>query len=318
MKKAVITGCFGQDGQLLYELLSKKGYKLVGIGRNSTLSNSKEYQKKQVSIIQLKEVESLVKNFKPDEIYHLAAFHESSQEAPSQNNLNIFKKSYAINVSSLVHFLESVRKFSPRTKIFYAGSSHVFGRPKARIQDENTPFNPENIYGITKTAGILTCRYYRNKYSVFAACGILYNHESHLRDPKFVTRKIIQSAIAIKKGRLNRLHLGNLKSQVDWGYAPDYVEAMHRILQLRIADDFVIASGKKHSVLEFVQTAFGDLGLDWKSFVKINPGIIKRKSHVLVGSPRKLMKATGWKPSVDFKTMIRRLLEKEGAQVHER
>ena len=179
--------------------------------------------------------------------------------------------------------------------------------PKALVQDETTPLAPNNVYGVTKAAGLMTCRHYRDRYGLFASAGILYNHESALRDPRFVSQKIIQGAINIKKGRQDHLILGNLAAEVDWGYAPDYVEAMHRILRHSKAADFVISSGEKHSVREFVKLVCGRLGLDWRSCIRENRGVLTKPKISLVGSPKKLMRLTGWKPSVDFKGLVERL-----------
>jgi GDPmannose 4,6-dehydratase len=201
----------------------------------------------------------------------------------------------------------------PKARLFYASSSRIFSASSKGLQDEKTPIDPDCIYGTTKAAGLFACRMYRNKYSIFASTGILYNHESHLREDKFVSRKIIRGAIDIKKGKRTSLVLGDLSAKIDFGYAPDYVDAMHKILNTAVCDDFIVATGKKHSVLDFVKTAFGYLGLDWKLYVKEDKNIVTRKSPSRAGNARKLRSVTSWKPSVDFREMIRLLLSKEGA-----
>jgi len=311
VKKAVIVGSEGQDGRLLYELLARKGYGLVGISRGALRSNISGWRNP-VDISKGQAVLDLIEKLKPDEVYYLAAFHHSAQDLPIENG-ELFWKSFEVHVLSLVHFLEGIRRFSRSTRIFYAASSHIFGAPKAAVQDESTRIAPNNVYGITKAAGLMTCRLYRERHGVFASVGILYNHESPLRDPRFVSRKIVQGILNIKRGKQKKLILGDLSSVVDWGYAPDYVEAMRRILGHSQADDFIVATGKKHTVGDFFRIACASLGLNWKACVEVRPGVLTKKKTVLVGNPRKLTRATGWKPSVTFQEMIEALLKAEKA-----
>lgn len=310
MKKAIIVGCEGQDGRLLTGLLLKKRYEIVGIDRHVVRSPGR-MRFKIIDISKPKEVSSIVRRFKPDEIYYLAAFHHSSEDKPI-DDIELSAQSYKVNVLSLVNFLEAIKEASPRTRLFYAASSHIFGNAPGAFQDEKTPINPNCIYGITKAAGLFTCRFYRDKYSIFASTGILYNHESSLRSEKFVSKKIIKGAINIKNGKENTMVLGDLGATIDFGYAPDYVDAMHKILNIAKSDDFVVASGESHSVLDFVKTAFGFLALDWKLYVREDRRIIMKQRHRLVGNPRKLRSMTSWRPSVDFRGMIRSLLSEEG------
>ena len=313
MKRAIIVGCEGQDGQLLSDLLSKKGYTIIGLDRN-VIRCPKGMRFKSVDIIKSKEVSCIVKSFKPNEIYHLAAFHHSSEDEPI-DDVELFRQSYKVNVSSLVNFLDAIRKLSPKTRLFYASSSHIFGETSGGFQDENTPINPGCIYGITKAAGLFTCRLYRNKYSIFVSTGILYNHESSLREDRFVSKKIIKGALNIKNGKQAHLVLGDLHAEIDVGYAPDYVKAMRKILSLKKGDDFIVASGKKHSILDFVKVVFEHLGLDWKQHVREDRKIITRKNVGCIGDPGKLKSAASWKPSVDFRGMIRALLTEEGVSL---
>jgi GDPmannose 4,6-dehydratase len=259
----------------------------------------------------------LIRKVVPDEIYYLAAFHHSSENVPTQDNGELFNKSFRTHVLSLVNFLEGMRMYAKDSRLFYAASSHVFGNAANEPQDEQTPFNPKCIYGITKTAGIHTCRFYRDRYGLFVSIGILYNHESSYRKSIFVTKKIINSAIKIKNNQQDKLILGNLSAEVDWGYAPDYVETFQRILNVPQPDDFVVATGKKHTVRDFVEITFGYLGLDWKKYVEEDKKIITKSYVTLVGNPQKLMRTTGWRPSVDFKAMIKLLLIGEGALLND-
>lgn len=309
MKKAIIVGSSGQDGKILYQFLVNKGYVVVGINKEKNESNIKDIPYK-TNILDTKEVFELIKKFKPTEIYHLAAMHHSSEDHIPEN-IELFEKSYQINVLSLLNFLEGVRKYSKKTKLFYASSSHVFGTTKNQIQKEDTPINPDSIYGITKANGIFICNFYRKEYLIHASSGILYNHESEFRNKKFLSKKIILGAINIKQKKQDKLIIGDLSAKVDWGYAYDYVDAMHKILLLDYSDNFIIATGEKHSVKEFVEETFNLLGLDWKKYVKENKAIIKKRNNILIGNSSKLRKETGWKPTVTFKEMIKKLLEKE-------
>jgi GDPmannose 4,6-dehydratase len=315
MKKAVIVGCNGQDGRLLTENLTRKGYQVTGIARPSHRGPTGDWRIA-LDIDDAGAVHELLKQHVPDEIYYLAAFHHSSENMPIDDHAELFQKSFQVHVLSLINFLEGMKRFSRSSRLFYAASSHVFGNATIEPQDEQTPFNPKCVYGITKTAGVQACRFYRNRDNLFVSCGILYNHESSYRKPIFVTRKIIEGAIRIRNGVQDRLVLGNLNAEVDWGYAPDYVEAFHRILVAQEPDDFIVASGTKHSVLDFVGITFGLLGLDWKKYVVEDSNIIAKSGVSLVGNPEKLKRTTGWKASVGLKEMIALLLQAEGMKLH--
>ncbi len=313
MKKAIIVGSSGQDGTLLYDLLLNKNYSIIGIDNNEIKSNHKDY-KKPIDISNKEVVNNLIKDFEPNEIYYLAAFHHSSEDKPIDDE-ELFHKSYNINFLYFNTFLSAIKLFSPKSKIFFAASSHIFGIPSKEIQDENTPFNPNSIYGITKLNGLLLSRYYRNKYSIFASTGILYNHESHLRSDKFLSKKIIKGAINIKNKKQNKIIIGNLDAQNDWGYAPDFVDAMHKILNIKNPDEFIIATGIKHSVKDFVKITFNFLGLNWEEHIEENKEILTRQKNTLIGNPEKILKTSNWKPNVNFQEMIKILLIKEGANI---
>lgn len=312
MLRAIIIGATGQDGTYLYRLLEEKQYLVIGIGRNRVITNNKEWTGENATdISSFEKVANLVRKIQPDEIYHLAAVHQSSED-PITDPVTLISQSYEVNVLSLFNFLEATRQFSPKTRLFYAASSHIFGKPQHEPQDETTLINPLGIYGITKTSGLYLCRMYRNVYHIFASVGILYNHESPLRGDQFVSQKIVQGAVKCKKDPAHRLVLGDLTVEVDWGYAPDYVDAMHRILNLSVADDFVIATGEKHTVGDFVRIAFDTLGLDWREFVDERKEIITRLSVPFVGNPAKLVKATGWKRTYAFSDMVKFLVKSAG------
>ena len=257
----------------------------------------------------------MLREFHPDEVYYFAAFHHSSEDKASEDVLHLFTESYRINVQALLHFLEGIRKYSPKTRLFYSGSSLLFGDADTEIQSESTPFKPETVYGITKLDGVLSCRYYSKQYGIFASTGIFYNHESSYRTDNFISKKIIKGALEISRGKKEKLVVGNLHAEVDWGYAPDYVDAACRILHIDFPGEFIIATGKRHSVLDFVKITFDYLGLNWKEHVTENKTLLTRNRKPMIGDPSKLMRTTGWRPTVDFKEMIRLLLLAEGAKL---
>jgi GDPmannose 4,6-dehydratase len=310
MKRAIIVGANGQDGRLLSDFLLKRKYEIVGVDKNSIFYPSGTPFKR-VDLSKPAEVASLVRRFKPDEVYYLAAFHHSSEDLPIEN-VDLLRRSYEVHVAGLANFLEAIKNFWPKTRLFYAASSHIFGEVREEIQSEYTPINPNCMYGITKAAGLALCRFYRLRYGIFTAVGILYNHESALRPKHFVSKKIIQGVINIKKGKQKKLILGDLSAVIDWGYAPDYVRAMYLILNQPMPDDFIIATGKRHTILDFVKAAFGSLGLDWKLYVREDRGIVRKQNFCRIGNAAKLKKFTGWKPSVNFRGMVRLLLTQEG------
>ncbi len=309
MKTAIIVGCKGQDGSIAYQLLQQEGYRVLGIDFLCVQSHGVDWQDC-VDILKADEILNLLGSVNPNEVYYFAAYHHSSQDIIGDETV-LLKKSLEINVLGPSFFLEGIRQLRLMTRLFYAASSLVFGDAADELQDETTPFLPNTIYGITKLDGLHLCRYYRQQYGIFAAVGILYNHESKYRTENFISKKIIRAAVNISQGKQKELVLGNLRAEVDWGYAPDYVEAMHRILTLPKADDFIVASGIKHTVEDFVRIAFDHFQLDWKLYVKESPDIMTRQRKTLVGNPGKLMRATGWSPKVDFKGMIEILLKDE-------
>ncbi|HLG40849.1 MAG TPA: GDP-mannose 4,6-dehydratase [Chitinophagaceae bacterium] len=308
MKKAIIVGAHGQDGQYLSEKLRHKGYMVIGLDRN-VIEGDIFSDQKPVDITKSESVQNLLEQQKPNEIYYLAAFHQSSEDKNYDDGV-LFQESFSINVQALFNFLEGIKLSSPATRLFYAASSHIFGNPDRSIQDETTPFRPNCIYGLTKTAGLQVCRYYRERYSIFTSVGILYNHESPLRSPQFISQKIVRTMIEIKKKKAKNLTVGNLKAKIDWGYAADYVEAMYRILQLPDADDFIISSGSVHTIEDFIKGVAHLLDLNWKSFVQEDPNLITKitKGH-LQGNHQKLSHLTGWTPTVDLEGLIKIMVE---------
>jgi GDPmannose 4,6-dehydratase len=297
-KKAIIVGSRGQDGTLLSQYLRKNNYQITGIDTNSN-----------VAVTNADQVAGLIKELKPDELYYLAAFHQSSQDKPIDQTV-LYTRSYEVNVFGYINFLEALRKHSPGSKIFYAASSMIFGNAVKEEQTENSPYSPNTPYGITKLDGMLISKSYREHYGLFASCGILFNHESELRPANFITTKLIQGAIDIKRGTKTNLEVGSLSAKVDWGYAYDYVEAMAAILNLQNPDDFIIATNKLHSIADLAQVAFTYLGLDWKKYVVENANVLTRQKTAIRGNFAKLTNQTHWTPSVSFKEMVKRIIDK--------
>lgn len=309
-RKALVIGSAGQDGRLLCELLNNRGYQVLGLTRTGIQPALTAFPTPNVDITDPPQVRRLVAQLQPAEIYFLAAHHHSS-EGRIPDSENLFSESFRINTLALAGVLEAISATSPQTRLFYAASSLIFGSPPDPVQDENTPLNPNTVYGITKASGLLACRYYRHNHGVYASVGILYNHESPLRDKGFVSTKIAGTAARIKKGLEARLVLGDLDAMTDWGYAPDYVDAMHRVLAAGQADDFVIATGDSHTVREFAEIAFDCVGLDYSAYVVTDAALMHRRNPRLVGNPAKLKRVTGWKPTVNFAAMVRRLVQAE-------
>jgi len=314
MNEVIIVGSKGQDGRLLHNILNDNKRSVIEIDIDYANSTNSDWVKK-VDISNFSEVSQFIDQVKPSQIYYLAAHHHSSEDQLGDLN-NLLHKSYKVNVFCYLNFLESIREFSPKTRIFYAASSHIYGEPEEPLQDELTKFNPKSIYAITKLDGLLLSRHYRENYSVFSSVGILYSHESSLRKDSFVSKKIVKTAIAIKNGLSNELVIGDINAELDWGYAGDYVQAMLKILEHEKPDDFIVASGKKVRLKDFIALVFDYLDLDWKNFIKESPEVLTRKNtNLLFGNPRKLMDQTGWKPTVNLEQLAKLMVDHELEQL---
>jgi GDPmannose 4,6-dehydratase len=308
VSRALIVGVSGQDGRILYDRLCGEGWSVLGLGRDSIRSTDAGITEP-VDIADREQVAAVVARWLPERVFYLAAYHHSSQERTNVDPPELVERSHAVHVRGLVNVLDALRIAAPTARLFYAASSLVFGDPPAEIQDERTPLNPRCIYGITKAAGAHCCRFYRDQHGLFASVGILYNHESAYRQDRFVSRKIILSAHEIAAGKRSKLTLGDLTARIDWGYAPDFVDAMVKMLELPEPDDFVVATGEAHSVGEFVDIAFSRLALDPRAHVEVDGATLHRKRRTMIGDASKLRRATGWRPSVGFVEMVEHLLE---------
>lgn len=309
-KKALITGITGQDGSYLSDYLLELGYEVHGLVRRAAIEDPAHRLSRIIHNLdhlhlhsgQIENYASLYRvaaQVKPDEFYHLAAqsfVAESFEDAFSTMNVNIF---------GTLNALSAVRELSPDCRFYFAGSSEMFGKVKESPQNENTRFHPRSPYGISKVAGFDLTRNYREAYGLFALSGILFNHESPRRGFEFVTRKISSYAAQIKLGLADSLTLGNLDARRDWGHSREYVRMMHAMLQLDSPEDLVIATGETHSVREFCEIAFDELGLDWKDHVHVDDKL-KRPSEVelLVGDCSRARELMGWEPKIRFRELV--------------
>jgi GDPmannose 4,6-dehydratase len=308
MKKIIIVGSKGQDGQLLYKYYNNDNYAIIGIDVNHIQCYNIDWNEK-VNIDNQQEVFNLIEQVQPDFIYYLAAYHHSSED-DIKGSLNLVNNSYQINIFSYLNFLEGIRLYSNRTRIFYAASSHIYGQPVDLLQDETTKFAPQTVYAITKLDGLLLSRYYRTNYSIMSSVGILYNHESHLRSDNFITKRIVNTAIEIKNNKKQKLVIGNINARIDLGYAGDYIIAMTKIIELPDADEFIIATGTTIELRDFISAVFNYLDLDWKQYVVEDPFLLKRKSvNTLCGNPKKLMRLTGWRPVTSIRDIAHLMVD---------
>jgi GDPmannose 4,6-dehydratase len=306
--RIVIVGHKGQDGTLLCRSLENNGDKVFGLGRSSYYSTDPQYLDLQPCIEDLESIYTLVDRFRPDHIYYLAAHHTSAERTLDSDPGTEFYLSQLTHVIGPLNFLSAIREISPHSKFFYASSSLIFSGEDGRVQDEKTLFSPQGFYGITKAQGIWLCREFREQFNTFASVGILYNHESYLRSTNFLSQKIVQAAIRIASGSKEKLTVGDLSSEVDWGYAPDYVRAFQDILKLNLSQDFIIATGESHSVKEFVEIAFGYFNLNFDHYVIEDPSLLRRRPLPKIGNSAKLRRETGWQPSLRFPEFVRQLI----------
>ncbi len=317
-KIALITGITGQDGSYLAELLLNKGYVVHGIKRRSSSFNTSriddvlpDWHERDARLFlhfaDLSDSTSLVRllyRLQPDEIYHLGAQSHVlvSFEIPE----------YTGDITGLgtVRLLEAIRETGIKTKFYQASSSEMFGKAIETPQRESTPFRPCSPYGCSKVYAYWTTANYREGYGLFACNGILFNHESPRRGETFVSRKITRAIARIRAGLQQRLYLGNLDAKRDWGYAPEYVEAMWHMMQLDEPGDFVVATGETRTVREFAQIAFDCVGLDWEKYVEIDPKYFRpNEVDILQGDSSKAERAFGWRPKVRLKELVKLMVD---------
>lgn len=305
-KRALITGITGQDGSYLAEFLLEKGYEVIGMVRRSSTVNFEriEHIQDRITLVSgdLMDQVSLIDIFeqhRPNEVYNLAAqsFVQTSWAQP------VFTGE--VTALGVTRILDAVRLVDPDIRFYQASSSEMFGKVRAVPQTEQTPFYPRSPYGVAKVYGHWITVNYRESYGLYACSGICFNHESPRRGHEFVTRKIARSAARIKCGLDKDLHLGNLESQRDWGYAPDYVYGMWLMLQQDQPDDYVLATGRTHTVRRFAELAFAVVGLDYQDYVLPDPRFMRPADvDLLVGEPRKAREQLGWEASTSFEELL--------------
>jgi GDPmannose 4,6-dehydratase len=314
MKTALITGINGMDGSHLADFLLEKGYKVYGVERRASNRNrvNTEHLVDKITFLQgdLLDQNSLLRCLKesnPDEIYNLGAqsFVGESWNTPEHTS--------EVTALGVLRILEAIREFNPKIRFYQASSSEMFGRMVENPSRETTPFYPRSPYGVAKLYGHWITKNYRESYDMFACSGILFNHESERRGIEFVTRKITDGVAKIHLGLANTIALGNLDAERDWGYAPDYVEAMWLILQQDTPDDYVIATNEKYSVREFLTEAFKVVGIDdWSSYVVQDPRYMRpAEVDVLLGDYSKAKQNLGWSPKTSFKELVRIMVEND-------
>jgi GDPmannose 4,6-dehydratase len=308
VKRALITGITGQDGSYLAELLLEKGYEVHGMVRRSSTEKFDRIEHlrdrltlHQADLLDHRSLVDALRAAEPDEVYNLAAM---SFVAVSWIQPTLTAEFTGVGVTRI---LEAMREVCPEARFYQASSSEMFGKVREVPQTERTPFYPRSPYGVAKAYGHFITVNYRESYNLHATSGILFNHESPRRGLEFVTRKITWHAAAIKHGKADKLALGNLDAERDWGYAKDYVEAMWLMLQQDKADDYVIATGRTHTVRECVEIAFDEAGLgDFGPYVELDPQFLRpAEVDQLIGSPAKAKADLGWEPTTSFEELIR-------------
>ncbi len=317
-KKALITGITGQDGSYLTELLLSKGYEVHGIIRRSSTFNTDRidhlYSNPEISgkklflhygdLADSSNISRLLERIVPDEVYNLAA------QSHVKVSFDIPEYTADIDATGTCRLLDAIREVNVKTKFYQASSSEMFGKVQEIPQKETTPFYPRSPYACAKLYSHWLTVNYRESYNIFACSGILFNHESPRRGETFVTRKITRALADIMAKKSDKLYLGNLDAKRDWGFAGDYVEAMWLMLQQPEADDYVIATGETYSVKQFLDEAFGYAGLDWKKHVEISEKYFRpAEVDLLIGDSSKARQKLGWKPKVDFKGLVKMMVD---------
>jgi GDPmannose 4,6-dehydratase len=311
--KALICGVAGQDGSYLAKLLLEKGYEVVGTSRDAMITSfsslerlgiRRDVQTRSMAINDFRSVLNVVQQEAPDEIYNLAGQTSVglSFEQPVEAMESIAEG--ALNMLEVIRFVDRPIRF------YNAGSSECFGDTGERAADEQTPFHPRSPYAVAKASAHWLLRNYRESYGLFACTGILFNHESPLRPERFVTQKIVRAAARIGGGSLEMLELGNIDIRRDWGWSPDYVDAMWRMMQQEQADDFVIATGRTESLEYFVSRAFGHFGLDWQDHVRVQAGLFRPSDiHTSRANPARARQVLDWSAQTDVDGVIRKMCE---------
>ena len=316
-KVALITGITGQDGSYLAELLLSKGYEVHGIVRRVALEDEmhrlwrirkilNDISLHSASLESYASIFKILQKIKPDEVYHLAA--QSYVGYSFEDEFSTFNT----NINGTHYILSAVKEFAGNVKFYFASSSEMFGKVKYSPQDETTVFHPRSSYGISKVTGFHLTKNYREAYKLHASNGILFNHESPRRGFEFVTRKITFAAARIQKGLQKKLYLGNIEAKRDWGHAKDYVQAMWLMLQQDAPEDYVIGTGKDHSVEEFAKKTFDHLNLNYKDYIVLDKNLIRPSEvETLLANYSKAKKVLNWEPKISFDNLVSEMIESD-------
>ena len=318
MKKALITGIAGQDGSYLTEYLLSLGYEVHGMVRRHSVAENQNFRLHHImdnpnvtshygDLLDYPSLVRIMSQVQPDEIYNLGAM--------SHVRVSFDMPSFTIQTNALgvLNILEVYRTLCPEAKFYQASSSEMFGNSvdEDGVQRLTTPMNPVSPYGCAKVMGYNLVKHYRQAYKLHACNGILFNHESPRRGSNFVTNKVVKTAVEIKKGLTNVLELGNMDSSRDWGHSKDYVRAMHKIINHDVPDEFIVATGKSHTVRQLCETVFSKLGMDYRDYVVQNPKFMRPEElRYLRGDPSKVIETLGWKPEYTFETMLDEMIER--------
>lgn len=305
MKTALIIGSEGQDGTLLKIMLLEKGYKVLALGRKKrgeTDYGPFDFFQFDLDKDPFEKISDYILKHMPDEVYYVAAFHKSSQE-DSGKGVETIDLSNRVNYLSFIKILEICRNYCPQARIVYTSSSLVFAGSENEIQDESTVYSPKCVYSLNKCASMAAAKYYRETFGLFVSVGIMYNHESILREGNFLSQLVIREIKKYVAGEIDKIVIGDLAARTDWGYAPDYVEALWYMLQLNNADDYIVATGTAHSVQSWFEVIFKHLGRDWQQCVVEDKSKVFRIKPLLIGNPAKL-EAAGWNRKTSFEQMI--------------
>lgn len=314
-KTALVLGVTGQDGAYLARFLLEKGYAVHGTSRDAAMARTESLERlglrdrialNSVSTVDLRSVLQALEASRPDEVYNLSG----------QSSVSLSFSQPAETIESIIigtlNILEAIRLVDRPIRFYGAASSECFGDTGRHPANENTPFRPRSPYCVAKAAAVALVANYRDSYGLFAVSGLLFNHESPLRSPRFVTRKITSTAARIAQGSAERLRLGNIDVARDWGLAPDYIEAMWLMLQQPTADDFVIATGTAHTLKDFLAAAFSEVGLDWRDYVDQDPALARPSDIAFsVGDPAKAARILAWRPRESFTEIVRRMIRAE-------
>lgn len=309
MKRALIVGASGQDGNLLARLLKSKGYFVIGVSRGPSSNNCDEAIRLDVQNAGF--LVDIVHNRRPAEIYYLAAHHQSSQGRSVIDSGEEASKTLDVNLNSYLAILQAALQIKTQPRVFYACTSLIFGNPTQTPQTEQTPPGPTCLYSMSKLAARQISEDFRDREGMHVSVGILYNHESSLRQEQFLSKRIANGIAAIQRGESSQLTVGDLGARCDWGYAGDFVEAMWRMLQLDCGDTYVVSSDELHSVRDWVEAYCQLAGLNPEQVVKQDPSLLNRKRPLLLGDSRKLRTATGWMPSTNFAEIVRKIYQNE-------